>query len=1499
MIPTENDTKTPPAATGLFALLSNKLRALGTSAPKIVQGTGAPVRLLLGILATSLVALAISAAPALAGTGHGFTGLTIGEQGTGAGQLEEPAGVAVSDATTGPNVGDVYVVDKGNNRIDEFESDGAFIRAWGWEVDRLPGFGTCTTITTCQAGSAGSGAGQLDFPYAIAVDNSGSASDSSKEDVYVTNTADNVIEKFSATGAYISELTETTGGSLFGGLLGVAVDPKGSVWVYENEIAGNGEVAEFSDTGSFEKSFNTGRGTNPGLAVNSSDNVYLVPGSPGVSKWDPATATETTEFSENVRALAIDSATNDLLIDHGSSIAEWSLVEPYEKPVEEFASKQLTDGAGAGVAVGSATGAVYVADAAGDKVDVFTEGPTPSEAPLTKAASGETGSSAVLHGELDPGGATGALEYQFDYNTGASCTGGQSTPVPAVKVAEAKEAAVQATATNLEPDAQYTYCLVALNTFGEVRGNEVPFTTLKVPPTAKTEPATSVKSTEARLEGLVNPNNQSTKCEFQYGAEASLGTSTTVGCEPETLTGLGEQGVGLTVSALTQNATYYYRVIAESAPDEKAEGTIEHFTTPIHPETPEKLSASPVAATEATLHGTLNPKAAGNPGSYEFLYKASATQCEGGESSGGSALGGSGEAVKAEITGLIPNTAYTFCLRAHNEAGEESTLSSPVTFTTPPAVLVIKSESSSDLSSTEARLEAEINPGNSETAYHFEYGPTAGSYDVSVPVPDAHIHAGLTSVSVSAVATDLTPSTIYHYRVVAANALPGVVEGPDQTFTTLASVGTGSPLNCPNAQLRAEQPSALELPDCRAYEMVSPLDKNDSDAVNEGSDSIVRASLAGEAITYNAYGAFAEPAGSQYESQYLSSRGSAGWSTKNITPPYKAHQTTLYSAYRSLAFTPELSAGITETDVPLTSEALPEVEDLYVADLAGASYQLVSSNGNNSAHSAETPEVVGASNDLSHILFEDAGKIYEWADGRLSVINEGMNAAAGGGSEYEAEGSAFWRAMSDNGARVFMTSSGEFDQPNRQLYVRENPEQPQSPLSGEECTVPSDACTVEVSASQKTNGSDPHGPQSARYWGASVDGSTAFFTSCEKLTNEATAASLAATTEDPCKPGTPGVGNDLYEYDLEKPAGERLTDLTVNTKNTDGAGVLGVVDISEDGSYVYFVAEGELAADAVAGQPNLYLDHDGAVTFIATLKPGGKAYGQNPGDSSDWSNGDPALNTVRETPDGTHLAFLSSMSLTGYDNEQAATGECEEFEGEDGKCREIYEYDAGAGSESLRCVSCDPSGARPVGPSSFGDEEGNASSQREDYTPRSFSEDGSRLFFQSRDALVPQDSDGLQDVYEYEDGHVYPISDVTGGYESSFLDASASGNDVFIATTDQLLPQDTDFRTDVYDARVGGGYPISTSPPTCDSADACKAPVSPQPAVFRAPASSTFSGAGNLAPVVVVKPAVKPKAKPKAKQCRRGFVNKHGKCVKKKTKKKTSKSSRHSKKGRK
>ncbi|MGA9284942.1 MAG: hypothetical protein WBV85_05815 [Solirubrobacteraceae bacterium] len=937
------------------------------------------------------------------------------------------------------------------------------------------------------------------------------------------------------------------------------------------------------------------------------------------------------------------------------------------------------------------------------------------------------------------------------------------------------------------------------------------------------------------------------------------------------------------------------------------------------PEAPETLSATQVSGMSATFNGELNPKAAGEAGQYEFLYKASETECAPEGSSApsppGPALGLEKEGVSVNVTGLSPGTKYTVCLLARNPA-EEVTVGSAVTFTTSVVAPTIASEYTSQVIATSATLDAEVNPGGGDTTYHFDYG-TTNTYGQSTP-ESTSIGADNGNHTASAPVQGLQPGTTYHYRVVATNSQSpaGGRLGSDRMITTPTVSGqlhgSSQSENCANEKLRAEQPYGLGLPDCRAYEMVSPIEKNDSDAISGPCVTTKwgsRGSVSGEAIAYNAQAFFADPAGTRFCSTYLSRRGPDGWSTENITPPHIALEEGLgslnASPFKDMYFTPSLSEGIvTEQTVPLTGDTptgLGEYfESVYLADFANGSYRLLQSLKTSvipEDNDIPQTEPAAASTDLSHVLLQPESRFAspyptEWVDGRTIPVNVGNNGeslsaligsgpVAGLAEKYEL--SDTWHAMSSDGKRVFMTSiSGFHDPAGRELlYVRENPEQPQSPMDGQgHCAVAVDACTVLISASRRTV-PDPNGPYPVRFWGASANGSKVFFSSRLELTND---AYTGPTDNRP----------NLYEYNLEN---EQLKDLTVDKTDVNGAAVRGVVEISEDGSYVYFVAKGDLAEGATAGQANLYVSHDGgAPKFIAALadtklheeieasgneKQIRESIEETTGvgaDVSDWFAGGPQENTAAVTMNGAKLAFLSERSLTDYDNERAENSTAIAGCGEENKCSEVYVYDAVKGS--LTCVSCNPTGARPLGPSNFSTVVNGPSVQ---VRPRNFSEDGSRLFFQSYDALVPRDSNGHQDVYEYDDGLVYPVSNVAGDFNSQFLDAGANGDDVFIATADRLLAQDRDLRIDIYDARSGGGFPVNVVPSVCDNGDACKPSPTAQPGVFGAPASATFSGAGNIAPVVPVKAVVKLKAKPK--KCKRGFVKKRGRCVRQKTRK--------------
>jgi hypothetical protein len=754
------------------------------------------------------------------------------------------------------------------------------------------------------------------------------------------------------------------------------------------------------------------------------------------------------------------------------------------------------------------------------------------------------------------------------------------------------------------------------------------------------------------------------------------------------------------------------------------------------------------------------------------------------------------------------------------------------------------------VSTSAATLGALIGPGGFDTSYYFEYG-TTNAYGQTTPYPAGDAGAGLESRSVWATASGLAPGTTYHYRVVATNPL-GTVVGADQTFTT----GTAAQASCPNEQFRGG--FSASLPDCRAYEDVTQANKASTQPDPFWAEKFFQenhASREGNRLSYFAIDVL--PGSQGAGESYLATRGASGWSSENEIPAQAnyngfecpIHGTTMpaYSADLSKGILMdggnqnEQNAGNFAGDCggpgpELVSGEPKGVANLFLRDNTNRTYQLidVTPPGVTPENTPVNPDLggfQGASSDLSHVVFVEGAKLtanapaggglYEWTGGvvrLVTVLPDGTPVAGSLAADYETHA----YMVSADGSHIFFTAAGN-------LYVR---------LNG--------TSTVQVDASQA--GASGGG---GVFREASADGSKVFFT-------DDASAGLTSDT-------VPGSGTNLYRYDL--PSG-LLTDVTPRS----GAEVQGVSGVSEDGSYVYFTAAGVLSGSeanehgetAQSGQANLYLSHGGTTTFIATLA----------GVGVDACVTDVC---VRVSSNGAFLAFASLKSLTGYDNTDANTGSPDQ---------EMFLYDAGA--NKLVCASCNPSGEAPTGHRT-----GTSIMELRPGGAPHYLTDSGRLFFATTDALLPRDTNGQQDVYEFEPdgvgscgdagGCIYLISTGTSSLETGLIDASASGNDVFLRQYQQLLPQDVqeESRT-LVDARVDGGFPAPSSPPPCTTADSCRSAPSPQPSIFGAPASGTFSGAGNLAPVVP-KPAVKPKSKPA--KCRKGFVKKKGKCVKKPKKK--------------
>jgi DNA-binding beta-propeller fold protein YncE len=932
-------------------------------------------------------------------------------------------------------------------------------------------------------------------------------------------------------------------------------------------------------------------------------------------------------------------------------------------------------------------------------------------------------------------------------------------------------------------------------------------------------------------------------------------------------------------------------------------------------------SVSENTGLSVVVHSEVNPDGVEVTGcAFEYVTQAAFDQTGFADlSSGGSAsceepeaseIGAGTEpvAVHAKLEGLTPNTAYRYRLAAANAEGTHRSQSLPFITSGPPS---IDSTSASEVSATTALLETELNPHGLLTTYRFEYDTVSysegeGPHGESTPTGSAG--SGTVDVARTAPLSGLQPATTYHFRVVAVNAL-GTSEGPDRSFTT--------------------QPASAStlLPDDRAYELVSPPDKHGAplEAIRLGD---IQAAADGSAIAYVATGPIEETAAGSRSAAYselLSRRqGPGAWATEDIATPhqapagsepgnaseYKLFSTDLSRAALQPTGSTPLSPLATNT-TPYRREADGSFTPLvYPGNVPpGTHFGETSSNGSdiNRVH------FITATPDLGHLLlgtraslvpgFENAGQeaIYEWAEGTLAPVSlippSGQSVCGGTGPAClpsGAEGAAtpgnrdsqVRGAISTDGSRaVFATDA-------HRLYLRDL-------ARGE---------TLRLDAAQGL--AEPE-VAAATFQLASADGRQVFFTDPERLTPDSTAASQ--------KP-------DLYMCQIKEESGHlacALTDLTANTLNlAEPAAVQGaVIGAAEDGSSVYFVAQGALTEGEGAvpgdckvllgvgsGQCNLY-HYDTATqeTQLVAVLSGA--------DFPDWQAGggfDLGEITARVSPNGRWLAFMSSRPLTGYDNRDVSSG---------ARDQEVFLYDSQApASEALHCASCNPSGSRPHGAFDPGGFPGplvdrNASNwggqtlaanipgwTRVELTTAlnqsRYLSDSGRLFFNAADALAPQDTNGTFDVYEYEPpqgpgqpasnsctpssatyspasgGCVSLISSGTSPHESAFLDASESGDDVFFLTASHLSPRDLDGALDLYDARVGGGEPGVVKPVEC-SGDACQQPAVPPN--DPTPGSLTFNGTGNLL------------------QCPKGKVKRSGKCVARKHKKAKKKNKSHKK----
>ncbi len=702
--------------------------------------------------------------------------------------------------------------------------------------------------------------------------------------------------------------------------------------------------------------------------------------------------------------------------------------------------------------------------------------------------------------------------------------------------------------------------------------------------------------------------------------------------------------------------------------------------------------------------------------------------------------------------------------------------------------------------------------------------------------------------------------------------------------------------------------NAPGLPDGRIYELASPGDKfgNEAGGTTSAYDTGANmhyglASADGNAVLFEGTGPMGEsPSGTSKWFVATKKVGEPGWSTRSVTPAEQRGSVNdpLTEIYPS----PDLSHSM------VIDSLLPDTEGCDPLFLTGpdpfvAGTELAQSRTPGGIETCENGQslvlgMAGGSPDFSTVYFTSAGTLlpedasrapylapgsgyadspwgfYEFSKGVLheaGVLPNGLPSPFGAAPAASVHArNAAGNEVSADGSRAFFVSPDPISCESKggpndcvtnppELYVRENGERTLlvsrdtllGEVGGSPASAPSGVWQMPNQSAQVFFEADT---DNGSYVFASPDGSQAFFQSTSALTK-------------PAEEASPGAEPKTYDFDVNTGTLTYLPGVVGEIVATDG-----------DGSTMAFVR-------AVAGKEPAELElwsagsGGGSVTAITQLPAPGAS-----------------VHEARLASDGSALVFQTASRLSSAFNS--------------GGDEEIYRYDVPA--NMLGCVSCAPVGITPRGNASTSILWTGENHIRDEFVEtidrglveeRGISADGNRVFFESLDPLVPQDSntnsppitcdeDGScpqgSDVYEWENGVVYLISSGRSPLNSYLIDSSENGNDVFFATAEGLVPGDVDGGFDVYDARVPHpGEPFPPAAVPCEGA-VCQGPPN-VPSPLTPPASATFSGLGNP-------PAATPlfgatKITTKTVKCKKNYVRKNGKCVKVKSRKKAKKAS--------
>jgi hypothetical protein len=861
------------------------------------------------------------------------------------------------------------------------------------------------------------------------------------------------------------------------------------------------------------------------------------------------------------------------------------------------------------------------------------------------------------------------------------------------------------------------------------------------------------------------------------------------------------------ISGLTAEKTYLVRVVIRTN-----NGTNRSAPIRVRPAAVLSVETGPatnVTPTTATLTGSLDPD--GMATTYWFRYGVDTQYRQ--QTAKAAVPTGTGVVPVApiEISNLQPGRTYHYQLVAENALDTTFGSDRTLVAASAPAISGVRP---TDVLETSATLNARINPGGSATTYRFEYG-TSTAYDHEAPVDGEGIGAGSDPVPVSAHLAGLQAGITYHFRVVAENDW-GTEATDDSTFNFF-------PENCPNGYTR-QLTRASYLPDCRAYELVSPgsaggIRLYPGDVTQDllfyviGTPHVkTEASNLGTATSPARFsylglsGALegTNPPNSLIDS-YTATRTPSGW----------------VSSYWGLRGDEALEAGGGRCDLAMETCIDYRAAALFLSDPDQASNApfVWDSEGHslgrwptNVNTIPEGTKFIGddePSLDFKHYVFSSVnvpftddgvtgapGSAYDndvenGTVTKISVLQNGLDIPAG--SSGSSEEFIKLAAVSTDGSHILMTTPGVGGENKVNLYMRVN-----------------DAVTYPIAA----------GMEGIQFVGMTSDGSKVVFLSPDHVTaddtDDSSSNDLYVWEEATNEITRVSQGNGAGNSDECQPAEGSLCSVApLETERPDSDD-----PIASSSGDVYFYSPEQLDSNnpGVPNEKNLYVYRNGAVKYVATLDPGTK------------------INRIQISPTGDHAAFITDSRLTSYDNQG---------------WREMYTFNPETGV--IRCVSCIPTGEPPTvlrppeelpGGFNFNPERLEPSKDVTASQSGRFMSDDGRTVFATSDALVESDTDGLVDVYEFGGGRPNLISSGTAhsdllpsnrffpGEYTGVEAISHSGVDIYFTTYDTLAP-DEDRNGEFlkfYDARTNGGFVPPPAHLPCVAADECHGPENAGPA---------------------------------------------------------------------